>query len=351
MKKKEWMVNLSLIIVSILVFLLISELALMIFVPHLKPTGHMKGIFFEYDSTLGWKGVPNAAGVFSTEAFTMNITLNSKGLRDNKDYSYNKPENVTRIIVLGDSFTWGEGVNNSQICTEFLENKQDKVEVINTGHVGYGTAQELLLLKNEGVKYSPDLIILLFHGSDLINNVATTTGYYPRPVFAIDENNNISLTNVPLPEISLFNKIKAYLTYHSHLSYFVYERLQKSKSIQNIFAPMGLLQKRYAPDNEKEIQYNWRLEYALLNEINNISNNKLIIVAISDEGNKLSEFCDENEIYFLNLQPEFEKQSLKGKQLIIPIDLHWNEDGHRLATELIYNKLIEEELVPIGGDK
>jgi len=349
MEKKEWMVNLSLIIVSILVFLLISELALMIFFPHLKPTGHMKGIFFEYDSTLGWKGVPNASGVFSTEAFTMNIALNLKGLRDNKDYSYNKPEKVTRIIVLGDSFTWGKGVNNSQIYTEFLENKLDKVEVINMGHSGYGTAQELLLLKHEGVKYSPDLIVLLFHASDLTDNVATSTGYYPRPVFAIDENNNIFLTNVPLPEISLFNKIKAYLTYHSHLSYFVYERLQKSKSIQKIFAPIGLIQKRCVSD-EKEIQYNWRLESALLNEINDISNNKLIIVAISDEGNNLSKFCSENEIYFLNLQPEFEKQSLKGKQLIIPKDGHWNEDGHRLAAELIYKKLIEEELVAIGGD-
>lgn len=349
MKKKEWMVNLSLIVVGILVFLLISELALMIFFPHLKPTGHMKGTFYEYDSTLGWKGVPNASGVFSTAAFTMNVTLNSKGLRDNKDYSYNKPDNVTRIIVLGDSFTWGVGVNNSRIFTEFLENKLGKVEVINTGHVGYCTAQEFLFLKYEGVNYSPDLIILLFCENDLIGNVATTTGYYPRPAFAIDENDNIFLTNVPLPEISLFNKIKAYLTYHSHLSYFVYERLQKSRSMRKILAPIGLIQKGYISD-EKEIQYTWRLEYALLNEINNISNNKLIIVAISDEGNKLSEFCNENGIYFLNLQPEFEKQTLKGKQLLIPIDLHWNEDGHRLAAELIYNKLIEEELVPLGGD-
>jgi lysophospholipase L1-like esterase len=349
MKKKEWVVNLSLVIAGILVFLLISELALMIFVPHLKPTGHMKGIFFEHDSTLGWKGVPNATGVFSTEAFTMNITLNSKGLRDTDDYSYNN-ENVTRIVVLGDSFTWGEGVNNSQIYTEFLENKLDKAEVINTGHVGYSTAQELLFLKYEGVKYSPDLVILLFCKNDLTDNVATSTGYYPRPVFAIDENNNTFLTNVPLPEISLFGKIKAYLTYHSHLSYFVYERLERSMSLQNIFAPMGLIQKRYASD-EKEIQYNWRLEYALLNEINNISNNNLIIIAISDEGNNLSKFCNANEIYFLNLQPEFEKQSSKGKQLLIPIDLHWNEAGHRLATELIYNKLIEEKLVPVGGTK
>jgi hypothetical protein len=346
-EKKKWVVNLSLVIAGILIFLLISELALMIFVPHLKPTGHMKGIFYEYDSTFGWKGVPNASGLFSTETYTMNITLNSKGLRD-KDYSYNKPENVTRIVVLGDSFTWSDGVNNSQIYTEFLESKLDKMEVINMGYRGYSTAQQLLLLKHEGAKYSPDLVILLFINTGsryLSDNVATSTGYYPRPVFTIDENNNIFLTNVPLPEISLFNEIKAYLTYHSHVCYFVASRVGESRAMQTILAPLGIIQKRYASD-EKENQYYWRLAYVLLNEINNISNNNFIFVTTSDEGNNLSKFCNANEIYFLNLQPEFENQSLKGKQLLIPKDGHWNEDGHRLVAELIYNKLIAEDLIP-----
>lgn len=64
----------------------------------------------------------------------------------------------------------------------------------------------------------------------------------------------------------------------------------------------------------------------------------------------LSEFLEENGINYLLLRPGFNKYiSDTGRGLVIPNDGHWNADGHALASQLIYKKLKDDELVPIKG--
>ena len=45
------------------------------------------------------------------------------------------------------------------------------VEVLNLGVGGYGTAQQLLTLEEDGLRYRPDLVVLgFFLGNDVQNN-------------------------------------------------------------------------------------------------------------------------------------------------------------------------------------
>ncbi len=62
-----------------------------------------------YDSILGWKLRPYAPRYFRGEAEPYLIRTNSKGLRD-REYAYEKPAPVFRIVVLGDSFVFGPAV-------------------------------------------------------------------------------------------------------------------------------------------------------------------------------------------------------------------------------------------------
>jgi len=97
-------------------------------------------------------------------------SLNNRGWRDKDRFLENK-NNSFRIIVLGDSITFGPLVAEDKTYTRILENKLTQegynVEVINISYCGWDTGQELEALKREGVRFKPDLVIAQFCTNDL----------------------------------------------------------------------------------------------------------------------------------------------------------------------------------------
>ncbi len=97
---------------------------------------------------------------------------NSVGWRDD-EHALDKPDGTFRILGLGDSYLWGQGVKFEDICLtklRFLLQKTmpDKtIETINAGISGFNTADELQQLKRSGLAYYPDLIILHFTLNDV----------------------------------------------------------------------------------------------------------------------------------------------------------------------------------------
>lgn len=101
--------------------------------------------------------------------------MNRQGFRNLVDYSYPKPGNTLRILVLGDSFTVGYEVAQEETYSAVLERelreKGYSVEVINTGVSGFSNAEELVFLEQEGIRYHPDIVVLGFYANDLDDNV------------------------------------------------------------------------------------------------------------------------------------------------------------------------------------
>jgi hypothetical protein len=99
---------------------------------------------------------------------------NSQGFRSYKDYHLEKPSGVFRVIALGDSTTEGFEVRQNDTYAAVLERylRKDGInaEVFNTGISGFGTAEELIYLENEGIKYNPDAVVLGFFGNDFDDN-------------------------------------------------------------------------------------------------------------------------------------------------------------------------------------
>ena len=102
---------------------------------------------------------------------------NSIGYRDYK-YSVKKAEKVFRIYVLGDSFTYGEWIRMEETYPKVLEKLLNSkypskhFEVINSSFLGLDTAKEFEKLKREGLRLSPDMIILGF----CLNDPSTDSG-------------------------------------------------------------------------------------------------------------------------------------------------------------------------------
>jgi lysophospholipase L1-like esterase len=162
-----------------------------------EPGSEVTGHRYLFDPVLGWRNIPNWRA--STKGRPLSI--NSKGLRD-REYPYEKPSGVSRILVLGDSFTWGYGVADGEIFTEVLEAglRRDGLhwEVLNAGVSGWGTDQEYLYLINEGFKYAPDVVVLAFLVfNDPENNAWSVQYGLHKPIFL---NKDLDLYGVPVPE-------------------------------------------------------------------------------------------------------------------------------------------------------
>ncbi len=104
-------------------------------------------------------------------------TINQDGLNERYDYQIPKPDNTYRIVVLGDSFTEGMFVDTENNYTELLEDRLNvslrcanwiHFDVINLGVEGYDMQYNAERWKRKGIKYQPDLVILLTEEDDFI---------------------------------------------------------------------------------------------------------------------------------------------------------------------------------------
>jgi hypothetical protein len=121
------------------------------------------------------------------------VRINSDGLRD-REHPVAKAPGTVRIAVLGDSFAQAAEVSVEATFWSHLERAlnacrafgERRVEVLNFGVSGYGTAQELLTLRYRAWKYSPDIVLLAFFpGNDVRNNSKRLEPNKLRPFFVL----------------------------------------------------------------------------------------------------------------------------------------------------------------------
>lgn len=95
---------------------------------------------------------------------TYTITSNTYGLRD-KEYSQAKPAGVYRIAVLGGSYEFGSGVNDSCIFEALTEKMLEgkKVEIINFSMGLYTCLQQAYLMDNAVLQFNPDAVVVFAH--------------------------------------------------------------------------------------------------------------------------------------------------------------------------------------------
>jgi hypothetical protein len=100
------------------------------------------------------------------------VTTNSQGFRSDA-VSVEKPKNVARVVVLGDSHIFGWGVPQDKICPHVLQEMlnqkypQKRWEVINTAVPGYNTVMEIATLEKKALQYRPDIVLIDIIGNDL----------------------------------------------------------------------------------------------------------------------------------------------------------------------------------------
>ena len=106
----------------------------------------------------------------------MPVHINSLELRDPREYELHKRPNTFRILVLGDSVTFGHGSVYEHTYPYLLEQRLKAWrpdvdwQVWNAAVPGYNTSQELAHLLEVGDRFRPDLVVVGFFENDLTDN-------------------------------------------------------------------------------------------------------------------------------------------------------------------------------------
>ena len=218
-RKRRAIAPTLLILFGIGLGVIVAEAAIRLF-------GFGKPQFYTYSATRGWKLRAGATG-WQTEEGRAFVRVNRWGYRG-ADWTRVKASGTLRIAVLGDSFVEAQQVAEQDTACEVIQRALTqmlptsargcyrRVEVMNFGVDGYGTAQEFFTLVENVWQFSPDIVVLAFFpGNDVRNNSAVLEGDKCRPFFV--PHGNEVVPGGPFENSQLFH-FQCFLRFESYRS-------------------------------------------------------------------------------------------------------------------------------------
>ena len=165
---------------SLLIAVLVAEGALRLFVTY--ALGHPR--LMRVDPGLGWMPLPNLSITRrGRDGQPWTIRTGPCGLRGPCAF---RSDAARRVLVLGDSFAFGEGVSVEERFDSIIARAHPSWSIVNTGVMGYGTDQELLASR----RYVPDLVLgdavlQVVDGADFYDIQCRRFSARPKPWFEL----------------------------------------------------------------------------------------------------------------------------------------------------------------------
>jgi len=289
------------------------------------------------------------------------IRTNSEGFRD-IEHELEKPEDVFRILVLGDSFTFGLGVEADQsyplmlqrLLNEKNTDKKLRYEIFNMGLVGIGTLEELEIA-GYAIRYRPDIVLLGLLVEDRWNSSGNGNDLYDNFRTAHKSEKSVEKSQSPRSPsrrnefIARLNSLHYFLVENSHLYFLI---MEKEGDILRRF-----LVRFREGQNRDELATAWGITKDALKKIDALSQEagaQFVVIRIpflydvynrgEDRASKiLADFGRRNNIYICDLATALKNN--KDKDLYYPADGHWKAQAHTLAAREIFDYLLNKNLI------
>jgi hypothetical protein len=288
----------------------------MVHVDKLKENAYPTDIF---DPHRGWSVKPNLVDMRMCGGKTLNT--NSKGIRGTNEYEYGKAEKK-RILILGDSFTFGEEVNDNESYSSYLQEMLPLAEVINFGVHGYGHDQMLIYLKEEGIKYKPDIVILGFVDLDMLRNILEFRDY-SKPKYELSDGKLI-LKNYPVPTPENFLKKKTLRPRFIELLTIIYHGFRK----------------KIGWEKKQAEEVTTAILDEMVMQIKNMGAIPLFVhLPVNEQMTRLEEelylrnYCRNRDVWYESLHPHFLSEVRRGTAF--DITKHWSAKEHYITAEAI----------------
>lgn len=159
-----------------------------------------RATYLVLDPELGWTVLPGGRTPDGQ------YEANAQGARApaSRFYASTPPHGTVRMVTVGDSFTHGDGVSNSETWEARLEEARADLEVVNLGVGGYGTDQAFLRWRRDGRGLAAHFAILGLWPENVCRNLnvvryflAPNSGYGSKPRFVL-ESGALRLVGVPV---------------------------------------------------------------------------------------------------------------------------------------------------------
>ena len=366
MMRSKWFISFLLVAASVAISLIFGEIIVRIVSPQKLSLN-----VTQWDPYVGFVNIPNVEGFSKTQDFIMHVKINSLGLRD-REFELSKPSGTFRIGVFGDSFTFGEGVQNEEAYPKVLEKilkrdtllikSQTNVEVINFGLGKTGTSQQLALYQKEGTKYELDCVILGFlSGNDFTDNIGGVFSLHDDKLM----HNATNYSSVRKIQRILYRiPFYRWLAGHSHLVNLFRKTatlLDDSARMQQAALDQGGIGGKDSDEEHLMIHLTLRLIEEFQREVRRNGSSFLIVNFPERDQKNFSDYVggeaipryvvmyealktilSERYIRVLDLVPVFSK--LSKSHYYFEHDGHMNNRGHQVIASSIYEVVIPEIL-------
>lgn len=338
MKARQYVSKLVLVMGSLAIACIIAEGVLSLFVAAPIVWREPQEMYLS-DPLLGHRLTPGQ------KAFTHSfpVSTNSHGFRDREFPLVPSPSTV-RILCLGDSLTFGDGVAVEDTYPKQLEkflngNGRGSYEVINAGVAGYDTWQEAAFLRVKGLQFRPNIVVLGFYSNDIV----------PKPsVVQTAISDGGSLQRVGFN--SWFSDSMVHWLKRSRLLLLLKDRIGKLGNVIQS-SPQFLHQQALLEGAPNDlIEQGWREVESSLTQIVELSGaNKFRVLLVSfpmaeqlmhehphgQYQERLKLLAEKLQIPYIDLQSRFEQEYMGFGSLFIEWDGHPNPLAYRLAAEEI----------------
>jgi hypothetical protein len=373
----------------------------------LRLAGYSNPNFYQPEPDVGWGLRPGAHGRWRKEGDAQ-VRINRDGMRD-AEHPARKPPEELRVALLGDSMVEALQVPVDRTFWSLAERRLEgcetpggrRVELLDFGVSGYGTAQELLTLRHRVWKYHPDLVLLAFYaGNDVRNNYRPLDQDPLRPYFELRGQQGHS------PRLVLddsFRATRGYRLRRSVAGRALYRLLDGSRLLQlgkqaksaadglvgswrarngtrgkEALQELGLDNAVYAPPRDRDWQEAWRVTKELIRALDREARAggarfALVTLTTPIEVNpdpalrrtfaarlgvpdllyperRLAALGRREGFPVLLLAPEMARQATRTRTYLHgfpntpPGEGHWNSEGHRVAGNLLADWLCREVL-------
>lgn len=383
---KRYAVALALVAGSALFALAVGEVAL-------RALGYSAPVWYQPDPELGWALRPNAAGWFTREGRAW-VQVNRAGRRD-RDVPLQKADGVYRIAVLGDSYSEAMQVDRSQAYWALLPARLAacgfapgrRIEVLNFGVSGYGTAQAYVALETRAVRYGPDLVLLQFtNGNDVKDNSFALTEESTRPFFMLGADGALRIddsfaasrefrrqASLPFQAARRLSDASRVLQLVRHVRSLQGQGRAQAAAAQDGGVEQGLEAMLLAPPRDPLWEDAWRITEALVERTRQLAERsgarflvvtvpyaiqvhpdrhvrealqaKLGVPHLFYPDRRIAALAEKTAMRALTLAPEMQRMAeakrihFHGFENIGLGRGHWNPEGHKAAAELIARAL------------
>lgn len=342
------------------------------------------------DPDLGLTLKPGVRYRNSAPEFSILVEANSLGYRWPEFPP--DPAGKPAIVVTGDSFPWGHGVEAFESVPALLAKAEPEFAWFNLAVPGTGTDQHLLHYRKYGKTLKPSVVVEFVYPNDLIDNLRGFR-YFPKPRFELKPDGSLGLFPAPKdapPPSNPALPVDRFFRNHSHLYAFLKGRLmalragsggvggrtedvigfyrrERTPEMENSLKLLKAVLSEYAREVRSDgaefalviIPHKWEMntsgryikdDWQTTVKLLGLNAGLFDLDAFSRE---LSVWAASENVACLDLLPKLRPLETGSVQVYFPRDGHWTREGNRLVAELFLNQLwpfVSGGLLPEGGE-